>query len=75
MNTSVYTLNTDSNLEEALSIMIENEIHHIPVVDNNDPKILLGFITSTDIMRSYTKKMTLDYKSVSNKYLKENLKF
>jgi len=57
MKTPVYTLFPDSNLEEALTIMMEKSIHHLPVVDRNDPEILLGFVTSTDIMRSYTRKM------------------
>ncbi len=57
MNTSLYTIYPDSSLETALSIMMEKNLHHLPVVDRKNPDILLGFITSTDIMRSYTRKM------------------
>lgn len=57
MNTSVYTIYPDSSLAMALSIMMEKNLHHLPVVDREDPEILLGFVTSTDIMRSYTRKM------------------
>ncbi len=57
MKTPVYTLFPDSNLGMALTMMMEKSIHHLPVVDRNDPGILLGFVTSTDIMRSYTRKM------------------
>lgn len=57
MNTSVYSIYPDSSLEMALSIMMEKSLHHLPVVDRNDPDVLLGFVTSTDIMRSYTRKM------------------
>ncbi|WP_421908512.1 chloride channel protein [Methanolacinia petrolearia] len=51
------TINSSSSLEKALSVMMSNAIHHLPVVDDNDPEKLEGFITSTDIMRAYTKRM------------------
>lgn len=57
MNTSLYTIYPDSTLEMALSIMMEKSLHHLPVVDRDNPDILLGFVTSTDIMRSYTRRM------------------
>jgi CIC family chloride channel protein len=51
------TINAGSSLEKALSVMMSNGIHHLPVVDDNDPEKLEGFITSTDVMRAYTKRM------------------
>lgn len=57
MKTPVYTIFIDSSLENALTVMMEKNIHHLPVVDRSNPDILLGFVTSTDIMRSYARKM------------------
>jgi chloride channel protein, CIC family len=53
----VITINSNSSLEKALSAMMANGIHHLPVMDEKDPEKLVGFITSTDIMRAYTKRM------------------
>ena len=57
MKTNLLTLNPESSLEEALSIMIANRIHHLPVVAADNPEYLVGFVTTTDIMRAYTKRM------------------
>jgi len=57
MRTELFTLTPESSLEKALSIMITHSIHHLPVVSADDPEILMGFITTTDIMRAYTRKM------------------
>lgn len=57
MKKKLFTLNPESTLDIALSIMIEKEIHHLPVVDKADNTRLVGFITSTDIMKAYTQKM------------------
>lgn len=57
MKTNVITLNPESSLEEALSLMMSNRIHHLPVVEKENPETLLGFVTTTDIMRAYTKRM------------------
>lgn len=57
MKTNVITLNPESSLEEALSLMIANRIHHLPVVEKDKPESLVGFVTTTDIMRAYTRKI------------------
>jgi CIC family chloride channel protein len=57
MTTDVYTLYPDSNMENALALMMDQDIHHLPVVDRVDTGVLLGFVTSTDIMRSYVQKL------------------
>ncbi|MBP2132679.1 CIC family chloride channel protein [Methanomicrobium sp. W14] len=63
MKYPVITIPPDSNLEKALIIMMEKDIHHLPVTDKDNPDKVLGFITSTDIMRSYTKAVNLTKKS------------
>lgn len=57
MKTNIITLHPESSLEEALSLMITNRIHHLPVVEMNRPESISGFITTTDIMRAYTRRM------------------
>ncbi len=57
MKTGLITLNPESSLEEALSLMMTNRIHHLPVVEKENPESLVGFVTTTDIMRAYTKRM------------------
>jgi len=57
MTKKVYTVCQDTSLEEALIMMMDNNIHHLPVVDRDENDLLTGFLTSTDIMSSYTAKV------------------
>jgi len=45
------------NPEEALDLMIDNDIHHLPVVDPESRNTMLGYITTTDIMKAYSRRM------------------
>lgn len=58
MHSPVISIYPDTNLETALITMMEKNIHHLAVVDKNDPDEIVGFLTSTDIMQSYTKKIS-----------------
>lgn len=58
MSTKLITLHPDDSLETALELMIAHDIHHIPVVDPEKADRIAGFITSTDIMRAYSKRMS-----------------
>jgi CIC family chloride channel protein len=55
MTRDLVTIAPQANLEEALQLMIQNDIHHLPVVDPANPRILVGFLTRTDIMKGYVK--------------------
>jgi len=59
MTTSVLTITPETTLEIALTIMIDNDIHHIPVVDKDKPDCLVGFITSTNILRAYSHRVSI----------------
>lgn len=48
MTTQVITLNPNSTLGEARSILLEKRIHHLPVVDGRK---LVGLVTSWDIFK------------------------
>ena len=60
MTRNPVTIHPDSTLEAALRIMVERDIHHLPVVDPGDPGRLVGFLTRTDIMKGYVKRLSAE---------------
>lgn len=48
MSTRVVTIEHDQNAATALSLMVENRIHSLPVVEDEQ---LVGIVTSTDFLR------------------------
>jgi len=57
MTEKLVIITPGQNLEEALDLMIDNDIHHLPVVDPESHSTLLGYITTTDIMKAYSRRM------------------
>ncbi|GAB4256099.1 MAG: hypothetical protein Kow0065_04650 [Methylomicrobium sp.] len=53
MKRGVLTVNPDTYASEAASIMAENKVGALPVVDSNNK--LLGIVTATDILRVFAK--------------------
>ena len=47
MTSSVISVNSDTSIIEAANIMIENNIHKLPVMENNK---LIGLISATDLI-------------------------
>ena len=58
MSQKLVTITPDTTLETALRLMIDHDIHHIPVVEEEHSTKISGFLTSTDILRAYTHKMS-----------------
>lgn len=56
MSTPVYTVCHATTLHEALNLMVEHDINHLPVVPADGPELLSGFLTRTDIMKAYVRK-------------------
>lgn len=56
MSSRVFTVHHACTLRDALNLMVEHDIHHLPVVPADDPRMLSGFITRTDIMKSYVRR-------------------
>ncbi len=54
MSTHLITVTPDIPLEEANKIMLENKIKKLPVVDDNNKK-LLGILSQTDFARMHSK--------------------
>lgn len=56
MSSRVFTVHHACTLHEALNLMVEHDIHHLPVVPVDDPGLLSGFLTRTDIMKAYVRR-------------------
>ncbi|MGC9435178.1 MAG: CBS domain-containing protein [Methanomicrobiales archaeon] len=59
MSPSVISITADMTLEDALRMMITHDIDHLPVViDDEERRSLVGFLTRTDIMQAYVRWMS-----------------
>ncbi len=56
MTSRLFTVHHSCTLHEALNLMVEHDIHHLPVVPVDDPDLLSGFLTRTDIMKAYVRR-------------------
>lgn len=50
MSTDLITIRPDASLADARSLMQDNHIHHLPVVEKKDE--LVGLLTLTDVLRA-----------------------
>jgi len=57
MTKDALTVTPECTLDTVLRQMAENSIHHFPVIDSDG--ICVGFLTTSDILRSYTEKIKL----------------
>ncbi|MGA2162122.1 MAG: chloride channel protein [Methanoregula sp.] len=55
MMTAPVVIHPDDTLENALAIMVGHDFDHLPVVREDAPGTLVGFLTRTDILRSYAR--------------------
>jgi len=49
MVTDVQTIDVDADLSQVSTLMTEEKIHHLPVLENN---VVVGLITSHDVMKA-----------------------
>lgn len=59
MSNGLITIDDESDLKEAVEIMLKNKISSVPVVDNEG---LAGIITKTDLMKFYASKYSNRWK-------------
>ncbi len=64
MTSRVFTVYHACTLQEALNLMTEHDIHHLPVVPADEPRVLSGFITRTDIMKAYVRRASQSTKTI-----------
>ena len=57
MKTDVPTIDINSTIKDAANIMFDNQVTHLPVVDENDK--LLGIVTAWDLSKSIAKDCKL----------------
>lgn len=50
LNCNVFAVMPDMPLSELLEIMMEKDFDRVPVVDPNDPKKVIGIVSTTDIL-------------------------
>ncbi len=62
MSSNVIAVRTDQSLDEALMLMRDNSIRHLPVVDENK---MVGFLSVRDLMHA-----KLDYANKKAEFLK-----
>jgi len=58
MTRNMITITPETTLEDALALMIDHDIHHLPVTNPEHPERLEGFLTSTNILRAYTHRVS-----------------
>lgn len=53
MSKHIVSINSDTTIKEAATILAEREFHALPVVDNG---VLVGIVTTTDLLNYYIKQ-------------------
>lgn len=54
MSSHITSLNSQVSIDEALKIFLKNEIHAIPVTENDR---MVGIVTSTDLLKHYSESV------------------
>jgi CIC family chloride channel protein len=57
MTPAPYVIHPEESLEAALEIMVNRDFNHLPVVDEAVPDRLIGFLTRTDILKTYSQSL------------------
>jgi CIC family chloride channel protein len=59
MTRNLIVVSPEDTMETAMRLMMLHEIHHLPVVDPEQPDRLLGFLTRTNMMQIYARACRL----------------
>lgn len=52
MSTNIYTIHPDQTVEEAMELMDQKRIRHLPVVEDGENARIIGMISLRDVVRS-----------------------
>jgi len=66
MNPHPVTIQPDNSIEDALKVMLENELDCLPVVDSG---LLVGIVTSRDMLQKFSLLLKLHQRQVPELYL------
>jgi len=69
MSTDLAVIRADDRLDYAMNYMRQRNIGHLPVVEDKDPKKLIGIITTSDIVAAYMDSQK-SFKPQNNEYNK-----
>ncbi len=56
MSSKVVTIHPDQTVEEAMEVMNNHRIRHLPVVEDNNSQKVIGMIAQRDVMRAIIHK-------------------
>ncbi len=55
MTRELIVISPDDTMENAMRVMMIHDIHHLPVASPDDPALMMGFLTRTDMMQIYSR--------------------
>jgi CBS domain-containing protein len=67
MSTQIITVHPDQTVEEAMELMNNKHIRHLPVVEDDQEQDILGMISLRDVMRTIIHKQREAIKSLEGK--------
>lgn len=53
MSKNIITINGETSIKDAATLMLEKDIHHLPVLDNNKPT---GVVTKEGLLKAFLKE-------------------
>ncbi len=53
MSKNIITINGETSIKDAATLMLEKDIHHLPVLDNNKP---IGVVTKEGLLKAFLKE-------------------
>jgi CIC family chloride channel protein len=60
MTRELIVISPEDTMENAMKIMMVHNVHHLPVASPDDPGIMAGFLTRTDMMKIYSRACRFD---------------
>jgi len=60
MTRELIVISPEDTMENAMRLMMVHNIHHLPVVSPDDPGMMAGFLTRTDMMKIYSRACRFD---------------
>ena len=60
MQTSVFTVGEDQNMEEAFELFVRHKVSFLPVISSSDPKKVVGCLKKDDLLNAYNQYVLKD---------------
>lgn len=69
MSKKVISIHPDQTVEEAMELMNNNRVRHLPVVENDDTPAVLGMISIGDVVKAIIFKQREAIRNLENKII------